>query len=106
LKFLVDLGNLNILISRFSQIFCNTDGLLQKMIKPTNKALVILEEDAKCCVCFSMLQQGNTMKELPCQHIFHQERVVRWQGHCQKKRVRFAVHQLIQPGLENMPRCN
>jgi E3 ubiquitin-protein ligase RHA2 len=75
---------MSILISRFSHFFWNTDGLPQKPIKPTNKALVPSEEDAKCCVCLSRLQQGDTMKELPCQHIFHRECVDRWLRLCQK----------------------
>lgn len=74
-----------LIISCFSQFFCITNRLPEKPIKPTNEAIVAnLEEDAKCCVCLSKFHKNDTMKKLPCRHIFHRDCVDQWLAVCQK----------------------
>ncbi|KAJ4800637.1 E3 ubiquitin-protein ligase [Rhynchospora pubera] len=75
---------MSLLITRLTQFFCIRDMLPPKPIKPINKTVVAFEEDAKCCVCLSRLQEGDIIKKLPCRHIFHQDCVDQWLDVCQK----------------------
>ncbi|XP_077219656.1 E3 ubiquitin-protein ligase RHA2B-like [Tasmannia lanceolata] len=34
--------------------------------------------DGECCVCLSMLEEGDGTRKLPCRHLFHEVCVDRW----------------------------
>ncbi|KAL1556521.1 E3 ubiquitin protein ligase RIE1-like [Salvia divinorum] len=40
--------------------------------------LIILPEDAECCICLCQYEDGNELQALPCRHHFHSACIVKW----------------------------
>ncbi|KAJ3679912.1 hypothetical protein LUZ60_016190 [Juncus effusus] len=77
---------MSLLISLLSQILCiNRDKISHEIssAKP-KKCSQQFEDDVKCCVCLSRLEKDDTIRKLPCSHVFHQDCVNRWLAVCQK----------------------
>ncbi|KAK4795375.1 hypothetical protein SAY86_013369 [Trapa natans] len=52
-------------------IECGTDT-------PTERALS--QDDAECCICLSVYEDGSELRELPCRHHFHCACIDKWLG--------------------------
>ncbi|KAG2702607.1 hypothetical protein I3843_06G091700 [Carya illinoinensis] len=42
------------------------------------------EEEVECAVCLCKIEEGEEMRKLRCDHLFHRERLDRWVGYNHK----------------------